>query len=121
MPSESDFQKLLPINNKVFVKPDVVSETTKGGIWLTESVRDREKVKVMTGQIVALGPRADIVYYKNGLAHQLTNEDLPVKAIFAEFGGHQVHKPVFDEDGKELREKDFYRVVLDDDVSSILE
>ena len=40
-----------PIGENILVKPDKISETTKGGIFLAEKVKDRPEY----GEVVALG------------------------------------------------------------------
>ena len=47
---------IYPCGNHILVKPDVIPETTDGGIYIPPSEREKHKHMVAYGQIVAIGP-----------------------------------------------------------------
>ena len=47
---------IYPCGNHILVKPDVIPETTDGGIYIPATDREKHKQLVAYGQIVALGP-----------------------------------------------------------------
>ena len=44
-----------PINDRVVIKPSVAEETTKGGLYLPETAKE----KPQRGEVVAVGPGKD--------------------------------------------------------------
>ena len=49
---------ILPTGGHVLVAPEVVEEKTKGGIYMPDTVRDKEQAAATVGQVIAVGPSA---------------------------------------------------------------
>jgi len=51
---------LIPINNRVVIRPDEVSDTTgeSGLIWVPQLARERQQDQQTIGTIIAIGPNA---------------------------------------------------------------
>lgn len=47
-----------PADSKVLVKPDPVEEVTKGGIYLADTTRERDKYAGTKATLIAVGPNA---------------------------------------------------------------
>lgn len=87
-----------PMNNVVVVETEKVEEKSKGGIILTESIKDREQYGKDSGILVAMGESA--------------------------FEGMKVRPKLGDEvmfdkyDGK-TRDKGLFRILVDEDILAI--
>jgi len=88
-----------PEGVKILVLPDAVQEKTNGGIYLPETVKDGEQRAVNQGEIVAIGPAADVAF---GVGDKLKVGD---RVIFAKYGGFPVRDMDID-----------YRVLNDEDI-----
>lgn len=44
-----------PRGNKILVEPDKIEETTKGGILIPQSVKDRHQLSACYGEVIAVG------------------------------------------------------------------
>lgn len=49
---------ILPSGNRVVIKPDVIEETTEGGIIIAPSVMEKHRHAQATGTVIAVGPDA---------------------------------------------------------------
>ena len=47
-----------PVEYKVLVLPDVVEEKTAGGIYLAQSIQEKEQMRAVKGTIIAVGGMA---------------------------------------------------------------
>jgi co-chaperonin GroES (HSP10) len=93
-----------PEGYKVLVKPDDIEEVTEGGIILTPQTRDQDRLSVTRGEIVAIGPKANICFRE---------DDPPIvgqRVIFAKYGGF-----VVEDNGEE------YRILNDEDIVGLIE
>ena len=74
---------LQPEGTKVVIKPDTVEQMTEGRIYIPEMVREKEQVAVTKGEIVAIGPLADIEF-GDGTA------EVGDRVIYARYGGAMI-------------------------------
>lgn len=91
-----------PVEYKVLVLPDVVEEKTAGGIILAQTVKEREQMRAVRGEIIAVG----------GNCFEDWNPPIPIvgdRIIFAVNSG-----TVYKADGKE------YRIIHDKEIVMIL-
>ena len=49
---------IYPLEYKVLVLPDQQPEKTKGGIYITDTIREKEEMAEIEGDLVAVGPLA---------------------------------------------------------------
>jgi chaperonin GroES len=89
-----------PEGAKVLVRPEQVEKVTAGGIVLPDTSRDSEQTRVTRGEIVAIGPSADIEF-ESGAAK------VGDKIIFAKYGGFSL-------------DDDKYRFVNDEDIVALI-
>ena len=50
-----DFQGITPVEYKVLILPDEVEDKSAGGMYLPDSVRDRQQYAMDRGKILAIG------------------------------------------------------------------
>ena len=51
----ADFQGITPVEYKVLILPDEVEDKSAGGMYLPDSVRDRQQYAMDRGKILAIG------------------------------------------------------------------
>ena len=90
-----------PVGYRVLVKPDVLKETTPGGIVIPESLKEGHSMAQMTGRIVALGEFA----WKEWPVRWAAVGD---RVSFSKFGG--IH--MYGEDGE------LYRLLNDEQITA---
>lgn len=49
------FQGIIPVEYKVLILPDIVEDKSAGGMYLPDSVRDRQQYAMDRGAILAIG------------------------------------------------------------------
>lgn len=78
---------LYPEGTKVLVKPDTPEEITKGGLIVPEMVRDKQQHAITRGEIVALGPHAE-VYFGEDIEGVVKRKAKPGdKCMFVQYAG----------------------------------
>lgn len=106
-----------PCGDRILVKPDVIETKTKGGIVITDQIRDHHMDAQTSGTIVAIGPDAWKHYTertKDGITVRGFSQpfaEVGDKVMFAKFGGQKV----WGKDGEQ------YRVINDVDVTATIE
>ena len=95
----ADF-KIKPLGDRVIVKPKEAEETTKGGIILPDTAKE----KPIEGSIVAVGPGK----YEDGKLVDLTVK-VGDTVLYGKYGGTEI--TVEDEEYLIMRESDIYRIV----------
>ena len=58
MDKEKDKSGIIPTGGHVLVLPDAVEEKTSGGIYLPETIRDKEQAAATSGIVVSIGSSA---------------------------------------------------------------
>lgn len=101
--------KVLPEGAKVLVVPDKVEEKTKGGIILPEKVKKDERLRMWKGTIVAMGPKAYVVFANDETGETDVAAKIGDRVIYAMYGGMVIR----DEDDPSI---ELYRVLNDEDV-----
>lgn len=109
-----------PEGDKVLVRPDGLGERI-GSIFVPRVADTNQKVNGHTGTIVDIGPTAEIcIYDRDGNVATLTRDMLPVRAIYAKYGGFAVQEqpdalgsPV---DLRLMFDSDIAGVIIDDTV-----
>lgn len=97
---------ITPLEFFVVIKPDDVSNKTKGGIYIPDETLDRNKQAQMTGILVAIGPLAFHYEVENGLIPNLGD-----RVAFGRYSGATLK-------GKDSVE---YRILKDGDLTAIVE
>ncbi|MBN1301030.1 MAG: co-chaperone GroES [Melioribacteraceae bacterium] len=95
----ADF-KIKPLADRVIIKPKDAEETTKGGIILPDTAKE----KPIEGSIVAVGPGK----YEEGKLVELSVK-VGDKVLYGKYGGTEINV-----DGNEyliMRESDIYGIV----------
>jgi len=97
---------ICPVDYKVLVEPEVVPDKSAGGMYLPDSVRDRQQYAVDRGTIVAFG---------EGFFERLQGPTPKIgdKVIFSKYAGSLITVG----EGKERKE---YRLLNDEDICAIL-
>lgn len=96
---------LRPIDYNVIVLPDDVEERTKGGVFLPEEVRERDRYATRTGVLVEISPAAFVnADWPEGAALPAIGE----RVVFTKYSG-----AVHEVDGKS------YRIMKDKDVLAV--
>ncbi len=95
----ADF-KIKPLGDRVIVKPKEAEETTKGGIILPDTAKE----KPIEGSIVAVGPGK----YEDGKLVDLTVK-VGDTVLYGKYGGTEI--TVEDEEYLIMRESDIYGIV----------
>ena len=93
---------LQPVEYKVLIKPDPVDETTEGGLYVPDTVREKQFIAQQRGTLVAIG----------GKAFEDFGEPVPKigdRVFFAKYSGFVVKKG-----------RDEYRCVNDKDVALLI-
>ena len=116
---------IYPCGNHILVKPDVIPETTDGGIYIPPSEREKHKHMVAYGQIIALGP--DCFIHSVETTERLIDNQLRLverrvtqySQPFAAVGDRiafAIHSGRYyvGEDGEE------YRMMNDDDITALV-
>ena len=98
--------KIQPTEFKVLIKPDKVDSQTTGGLFLPDSVRDKQQFSVDRGEIVAVGEG----FYRD-LPGPVPN--VGDKVIFNRYAGSLI---TIDDNGRTD-----YRLCNDKDICAILE
>jgi chaperonin GroES len=108
---------IYPCGDRVLVKPDVIEETTQGGIVIPETVLSHHMDAQTSGTLISVGPDSWKHYT------EYSNEGTTVrgfstpfakvgdKVMFAKYGGQKV----WGKDGVE------YRVLNDIDITALIE
>ena len=99
--------KVQPVEYKVLIKPEVVDEQTSGGLYLPDSVREREGYSVDRGEIISHG---------EGFFDKLPGPKPKIgdKVIFNRYAGTLI---TIADNGR----PDKYRLCNDKDICAILE
>jgi len=99
--------KIQPTEFKVLIKPDKVDSQTSGGLFLPETVRDKQQFSVDRGEIIATG---------NGFFQDIPGPipEIGDKVIFNRYAGTLI--TVDEENGRVD-----YRICNDKDICAILE
>ena len=71
---------LQPEGVRIILLPDPVAEKTKGGIILTDTTKENEKMQNVTGTVVAIGPNADVMFESGPL-------DIGDRVVYAKHSG----------------------------------
>lgn len=95
-----EVKNIEPEGFKVLILPDPVEETTEGGIILPDTVKENEKFQVVTGEVVWIGPSANLVFGSGGL-------EIGDRVFYSKFSGVFVADEVT---------KAEYRLVNDEDI-----
>ena len=98
---------LYPEGTKVLVKPDTVADMTDGGLHIPDSVQDTRQVAATRGEIVGLGPLAEVKFSEDLEGISKRNAKPGDRCIFAKYGGSSIR---FGADREE------YRILLDQDI-----
>lgn len=98
-----------PLDVRVLVKPDAVEEKTKGGIILPDEHRDREKMAMLKGTLVAVGVNAWEEAASRSAA--FVRPEPGARVLIAKYGGIALTG----DDGAD------YRLMNDEDVIGLLE
>jgi len=99
-------ENIIPVEFKILIKVNTVSGQTSGGMYLPDSVREREQVAHDRGTIIAMSDMAFSDW--NGTRPQVGDE-----VIFAKYAGSLLQ---FDtETGREP-----YRLCNDKDIAAII-
>lgn len=91
---------LVPLNYRVIVKHENVEEFSKGGIYIPDPVRDKERVRICKGVLVAIGPECE------------TTAQVGDTVVYAQQAGRFIKDP---KDGLE------YTILNDEDLLVVLE
>lgn len=94
-----------PLDVKVLVRPDPVEEKTKGGLYIPDTVADKQKFATVRATLVAIGPNA-YGEWGSGSAPEVGS-----RVLIAQYAGARVKG----EDGEE------YVIMNDEDVIAVLE
>jgi co-chaperonin GroES (HSP10) len=92
-----------PVEYKVLIEPEVIEETSKGGIVLATVTTERDKMAQVKGRLVAIGGNAFEDWHGNVPA-------IDQNVYFAKYAGYIIKGA----DGKD------YRLANDKDVSAIV-
>jgi chaperonin GroES len=95
----ADF-KITPLGDRVIVKPKEAEETTKGGIILPDTVKE----KPIEGSIVAVGPGK----YEDGKMVEMTVK-VGDTVLYGKYGGTEI--TVEDDEYLIMRESDIFGIV----------
>ena len=98
---------LYPEGNKVLLKPDTVANMSDGGLHIPDSVQDTRQVAATRGEIVALGPLADVHFSDDLDGIEKHNAKTGDRVMFSKYGGSSIR---FGADRQE------YRILLDQDI-----
>ncbi len=95
--------KVTPVEFKVLIKPDKVEDQSAGGLFLPDTVRDRQQYAVDRGEVVAIG---------DGFFRDLPGPAPKVgdKVIFNKYSGSLIKI-----------DREDYRLINDKDIGAILE
>ena len=97
-----------PVRCVAMIKPDEVQSQTKGGLYIPDTVREKQSFAVQEGEVIAIGDG-----FFDGLHGPIPK--VGDKVIFDRYAGSLITI----EDKKGKREK--YRLVNDDKIVAILE
>lgn len=86
----------VPIGYHLIVEPETVSEKTRGGLYVPETVREKEQKAGVVGKVLAVGSGC-FDYDKTGTV----KIDVGDEVVFARYGGMEL--PDVNNDGKTLR------------------
>jgi len=95
---------IIPVGRKVLVKPDDVEEKTSGGLFLPDTVRDKERMAQVKATLIDAG----------GNAFEDLNDPLPEpgqRVYVAKYAGIRIDG----EDGE------WYQLIYDEDIAAIIE
>lgn len=98
---------LEPEGYKVIVKPEKIEKKTKGGIILPDQTRDMEQRGGIRGEIIAIGPNAEVKFNVDGEPRWAEVGD---KVIFARYGGFIIEDN--DEEFRILNDSDIIALIL---------
>ena len=100
--------KIKPVDYKVLIKPEKVDDKSEGGLYIPETVREREEFSVDRGKIVDFG---DAFFEKLlGPVPQIGD-----KVIFNRYAGSLI--TIKNDDGS----RENYRLCNDKDICAIIE
>lgn len=94
-----------PEGCKVLIEVDTVEAATSGGIFLPQSVRQAEQLKLTVGTVLRLGSDADIRLGPDRVCKEGT------RIIFAKYGGFRL---------QDMDRKRDFRLINDDDVLAVI-
>ncbi|MHC4413063.1 MAG: co-chaperone GroES [Planctomycetota bacterium] len=97
-----------PEGFKVIVKPEILEEKTEGGLYIPETVRETHERAGIRGEIVALGPKADINFSVS--EDEARPAKVGDKVMFAKYGGFYIEYAMQE-----------YRILNDEDIVALIE
>ena len=102
----SEYQGIAPVEYKVLIQPEVVDDKSAGGMYLPDSVRERQQYAMDRGTVLAYG---------NGFFQELPGPRPEVgdKVIYSKYAGSVVTMQI---DGKRVD----CRLVNDKDICAII-
>jgi chaperonin GroES len=100
--------KIKPVEYKVLIKPDKVEDKSEGGLYIPETVREREEFSVDRGEIIDFG---------EGFFEKLPGPvpQIGDKVIFNRYAGSLI--TIKNDDGS----RENYRLCNDKDICAIIE
>ena len=78
--------RMKPEGDKVVVIPDAVEEKTRGGLYLPDQTKDRERRQMFRGEVAGIGPSVTLLFDND---RKLAVGD---RVVFAKYGGFEVEE-----------------------------
>jgi chaperonin GroES len=98
---------LYPEGHKVLVKPDMVEDTSKGGIIIPDIAKNTQQVAATRGDIIALGPLSQVRFSEDLDGVSMRNAKPGDRVIFAKYSGSSI---------KYGLKREEFRFILDEDI-----
>ena len=96
---------IIPVGHHLLVLPEIVEEKTTGGIYIPETVRDKEQNGATRGTLISCGPNAWQAF-DDGKPWAKPGD----KVVFARYAGF-----IIDDDNGEK-----YRLINDEDIIAVI-
>lgn len=96
---------LVPVDLRILVKPDVVEEVSKGGVFIPEASRDKQKYAATKATFIAAGANAFTEW-----GSEARKPEPGDKVLFAQYSGAR-EKGADGEDYVVMNDKDLLAVI----------
>lgn len=102
---------IVPVDMRVLVKPDPVEEVTKGGVFLADSTKEKQKYAGTKATLIAVGPNAFLDWGTDADGEPKNGVKPGSRVHFAQFSGSEIKGA----DGER------YVIMNDKDLTAVLE
>lgn len=96
-----------PVGHRLLIKPDNLEEVTKGGIFIPDTVRDKERHQTHSGEVVDIGPTA----WMTEALGKTPWVKIGDRVVFAKYGGKTVKHPDTKEEYVFINDEDILGII----------